>query len=405
MLKSIPRKRFSELLLIGLLFCSVCSINSFSYMMTGIPMLGSALMLLLIVILYLVWKGPQNTLGIIHGCLILLFVIIASLFGAVNGEQLHWSVYRGPIGSILIVSCVATVFAGLSDEAKGRIFICITWMFIAVSISILLSPYLYSLYKVPPPDVRRFTGVYMNPNESAMLASLGLGFCLYYFFKLGRYTYLIFACLCGLAIVLTFSKAGIIAGIVVAITGLRHSFWARHFRRGLLTILVVVVFSFSAYLSVAPKLDLQQAERIFIVGRLIAGDINEDTTTQRTRIWAEAVRKISENHWLVGEGLGAMGRVEDGIRTENRWMGVHNYWLMLLGDGGLLPFTLLILFYVFLARQSTRQNEWKELALIYWLVFFIDTMGTHGILELRYHACLIGVMCGLVRIKNGKRLI
>lgn len=190
-----------------------------------------------------------------------------------------------------------------------------------------------------------------------------------------RLLYLFIAGLMGVALVMTGSRGGIISLVaevlfLVIVTAIwRKPSERRRTRIGRLKLVagrvgMAGVLLFSLFLGVV----LMGGE--FSLTRLIDTVNVEDPTTGRAHFWAVTL-EIIKAHPYVGTGLGAFGVVYTRYDTRNglfRLEQVHNDYLQVLSDGGIIGAALALtfvgfLFYKALVRAKSRDDFRRGVAL------------------------------------------
>ena len=214
-----------------------------------------------------------------------------------------------------------------------------------------------------PPQAQPF-GPFINRHHFAGYMELAIALPLGLLFsgsleKEKRFIYLFAVVLMGIALILTNSRGGLIALVaevifLVAITafragGKRHSsekgsaIRMAATKAGLALALVVTLFGGVVFFGGEDVL------------RRLAGTVNtEDPTSGRAHFWSVAI-DIIKNHPLIGIGLGGFAVVYTGYDTNNGLMRleqVHNDYLQVLTDGGILAAGLGLFFIVTLFRRG-----------------------------------------------------
>ncbi len=225
------------------------------------------------------------------------------------------------------------------------------------------------IYWIREPAQAQPFGPFINRHHFAGYMELALALPLGLLFsgalgKEKRFIYLFAALLMAIALIMTSSRGGLIALtaeilFLVATTG----FWRREKREtlekrstmrraatkaGLALALIVAIFGGVVFLGGEDVL------------RRIVGTVNtEDPTSGRTHFWTVTV-DIIENHPVMGIGLGAFAVVYTGYDSRNglyRLEQVHNDYLQILVDGGILGAAMGLLFVVSLFRMGFVRRE------------------------------------------------
>jgi len=137
-------------------------------------------------------------------------------------------------------------------------------------------------------------------------------------------------------------------------------------------------------------LSMSQFRRLTMLTRIFQGDFSSEVTGGRGQIALYAL-----GHWLespiIGHGLGAQRQIGD-------HPGPHNTFIRVLGEGGVLPALLFVLFFVVYLRASLRCKvvPVRTIALGYLLLFFLSCLSGHNELVHRYQNVMIGTCFGLL---------
>lgn len=184
-----------------------------------------------------------------------------------------------------------------------------------------------------PTKFGRYAGVYLNPNEAGFMCIYG--YALVFSLKntslklLGQFVFT----LMGL---LTFSRTFIVIWIILNIISLKISIKN-------LKIVGIGVLIFSSLLFIDSAVGLnnprfEQLKNILNNENISTKEISKDS---RTVTWSNYYNQILESP-IFGNGYGTLS----GKTGE---LGVHNSYLMTIGEAGIIPFALLIsyMFYLF----------------------------------------------------------
>jgi O-antigen ligase len=276
------------------------------------------------------------------------------------------------------------------------------WPFRWLGIAALLMPATIFLSKffpgfiaqmAPLADIGRMTGFYLNPNEagSALCCAAAILFaCLAYDKR--RWWCVIGLVACSAAVIWTFSRAAVITLGLLAI--LQAFIGGRRGRVVVLMMAGVLVAGIVWYVIRAAQggqgLDPTQQTRINMLARIFGGELSDETTGSRFSLAMNGI-----THWLesplIGHGLG-------GQRYVGESLGSHNTFIRVLGETGILPFGLLMLFFVMTVQEGMRCKvaPIRILVLGFMLVFFLGCMTNHGELVRRHHNVLLGLSFGLL---------
>lgn len=308
--------------------------------------------------------------------------------------------YRAYGGALLIlwglVGYVASLAAG---PGLVRFLIFIRNIFLVSAASVWMSPALYQLYvNLPFSAQQRMGGFFGNPNEAAMVSVLAVALTLALPFgsRIFQTAALAMACI---AVFMTFSKTGIICLIFVLVWHLVRN--TKGYWRAMLFVCALVALAVVQNPNIiieavaehpALELDSTQKSRLLAIERILGGQIDERTTTNRTILWEITVDDALEDFPL-GRGLGSGHHIVGGLFELGVWQGAHNTFLMMLRESGVLPLLLLVAAMGATVLASFRYARWSiELTCLF--VLLIDMMATHGALATRYHNVMLAVVLG-----------
>lgn len=267
----------------------------------------------------------------------------------------------------------------------------------------LASPVLATWYRFPPPELSyRFSGVFWDANEAGLVACLAvaLGLAL-----LGRgeaswaWGMLLALALSAVAVLASFSR---IALVVLLLLLCCHLFSRSRVAR--LTVMALFFAGAGLVLNVERlPLQPQQAQRVESLLSLSDFDVERHALQSafecsRFHAWGQALPRVLEAP-LSGQGFGAFRFVKKSPRCQEggEFLGVHNLYLLLLGESGLLP---LVLFLLFLGGMLwlpwRRSGAAAAPAVAGWaLVIAVYGMVSHSALNHGWSAFIVGLSCAL----------
>jgi O-antigen ligase len=215
-------------------------------------------------------------------------------------------------------------------------------------------------------------------------------------------------CLTFGAAILTFSKMAMSLAILILAWQL-----VRWLRRISLVIIPIVAFASilivqdvsSVFNTIAeqPILELgkSQKARVMAIGSILSAKIDRDTSTGRTELWAIGIKKAWERFPL-GWGLGSFHHLIGGHYERGLWLGVHNTYLMLWGEGGALV-GILVLLWIFTMILYASRSVLRSVALPWALIFLVSMMTGHSVLGHRYQNLALAVVFGLIALTASAR--
>ena len=257
-------------------------------------------------------------------------------------------------------------------------------------------------------DPNRALGFFGNPNETGFQANLTLILAMYFYIRkrIGLIVFGVMLGICSYGAILSFSKTAIITLgflLVAFILYLTFSFLRpkSSFRKqsfGFISLLILVV-SVSLNLIILPmynELSPGQAKRIKQVGELVLeGKFNRKTTSARSGVFQDAYYRILDKPFL-GYGLSAFTR--GGLFASSPSHGVHNMYLRIAGEGGVLLlifFMGLLTFYMYSGLFVVK----KEIGFIFFLFIFsiaLYAIASHSLFNKKFVFGLFGVFLAVI---------
>lgn len=302
---------------------------------------------------------------------------------------------------IVIVSAVAT---RRIVETRGihyfmKIFLVLV---VAGAWTVFLSPYMSGIYAkhrntMLSHGAGRWMGFFANPNSTGMAGVYALGVCVTCWnFKLRDFPfkkYLPLAvAITGLGVLLTFSRSSI---LTFTILGVGYAVFTFKVNRrmlgaifgGVLTLTIAFWFFTGGYKNF--DWERQQLKRIVSIEKIIKGESNERDLGGRMDGVRGGIDYWTESPFI-GHGMGMMHsmprRFFDGL-------GCHNTHLMVLGETGVIGFTVYLTFLFIFAKSALAAKTMyvRVFAVCLFLGFIGNALVSHGMLEDRNVNILLGV--------------
>lgn len=295
-------------------------------------------------------------------------------------------------GTFLFVTSISLWLIARQDELFKTALVFFKYILIATCIFTLLSPQLAQYLNYVAAQ-ERASGLFENPNEAATAALYALVLILA--FPTGKPAVtLVQIGIAIAALILTFSKNGFLIMFVIFAY---YIYEKRSAKLAILFFLIVPSLSVIATTIVATGgIDLygEQKERFDDILAIFTGNFNARTTTGRTLLWDFGMDRIAHTFpW--GGGLGQFHAMEGGFRgTTNGWLGIHNTFLMILGEAGVIPFVLFIVFLVGLCLRSVHTRH-RFVAIGFCIVLVFDMTATHGVLGFRLANVVLAFMIAI----------
>lgn len=187
----------------------------------------------------------------------------------------------------------------------------------------------------------RYSGLYLNPNEAGFICIIGFALS----FKLKNTSISFFGqfifTLMGL---LTFSRTFLIIWLIINLLSIMINF--KNIR-----IIGIGILIFSTLLLIDEYVGLnnprfEQLQNVVLKKNISINEVSEDS---RMETWSKFYDRITGKPFI-GSGYGTFsGKKGD--------LGVHNSFLMIIGEAGIIPFLLFISYFIYLFYWSIRLTK------------------------------------------------
>lgn len=311
---------------------------------------------------------------------------------------------RGYLSSIVILLCFykLTTWALLNFDFYSLLSRMYVFLLMGVGVIFFSSVIGFNIGL----DMDRASGFFANPNTAAgfILYCLCLTLC----FAISErqkfgFLYLLLVPLLFYAIFITFSKAGLITFplVVFAFLGLCILRYKKLFKSKrkifawlFLSIIVAIAIISIYFSSIVEQLSWGQFLRLQRTLAFLSGEFTEATTSERSTLFSIGFNLIAD-HPIIGNGLTSFHAYD--IPVNGKHIGVHNTFLLILGEAGFLPFIMYSILIVVLVVKSWKLKNLSIsfLFLSIMIVYIVNVAGTgHNGLDDRVSNCLFGVMLG-----------
>jgi O-Antigen ligase len=299
--------------------------------------------------------------------LVLLMLVLPLLLMLLSDRPFERGVYTSLI-CVLLVFLVTSVLALRADLDPALA----TAAFVIVAVGATLNLYeLLVANNVWSNAPGRSAGFYINPNSSSeALLGYGLIFLTARIGKL-RIVDLILSALVVVGVVATFSRAGILASLVLLPAAALMRVHCESVPRLVAGAVVTSLLAFAFISYVVQSLDLSPDATKRIESLIEAGGVG-DYQSDRGGAASAALDLIAE-HPVFGAGVRSAGEMSEGP---------HNMFLAMMVDygiGGLTVYLVVIIRLILMARRADRSLSATVLAFIAWLVIF--SFSSHNMLD------------------------
>jgi len=284
---------------------------------------------------------------------------------------------------MIVVVCAGEV---LYRTTKKEIYL----IFFIGALSIIINAFIFPTANAAfSANYGRFSGFYLNPNYAGSICLLG--YALSYAVKdkrlrlAGQFVF-------TLAGVLTFSRTFIVIWLFVNFIAIYQS------RKNLIApviggLVLILVFTFSSGLTLNTE-RFSALESIFDEESVQTSTITKDS---RTATWAAYFDRIMDKP-LLGNGYNK-------LQSKAYGPGVHNSYLMVIGEAGIVPFLLMIGIYLFLVLKSYKSFKTHPEYFYIICVIAIGMSTGHGFFH-NFFSVLISMFIYIEhrKIKEGRQI-
>ena len=384
------------------------------FMTTGIPFVGLVLLTPPAGFLLLwYWRFAASN-GVVLAAVgpLLAYLLFALLYGVSRGDD--WLLVHQYLFSCILTAVIAAHVVRSGDGSVLRLTRMARDALLFSTVSVILSPWLQPYLK-PDDALHRYAGLWDNPNEAALMAVVFLNFVLYRPYRRLIPNGVAIAAATA-AVAVAFSRTGLVLFFLSLVLFL--------FRRrplvAVIACLAAVPLSFgllSVLLDIFQRSDIatllsrQQAVRVAEVYLFFEGSFTRTQATSmylgyRDILWTRAVAVIG-GHFPHGAGLGAFHHLEGGRVLGMSgggldWGGVHNMYLLIAGEAGMVMFMLLAACYGrLLAKSLFRTADGLPFSIIFTTLAY--WMTTHSALGQRHGMVVLGIAVGVLGRTREKR--
>lgn len=330
-----------------------------------------------------------------------------------NDNNGYLLVLKGYISTIIIIFTfykltTVAILSGKFANLIKRIF-----FFFLVGLAFIVLMPLLGIESIGI-DKDRSGGLFESPNVAASFTLYATCFTLFFAARKQKWAFLnlILVPFLGYAAFLTFSKAAMITFPLLIFMFLgflivKSKYIKKQNYPTIGTIILVVagiiIYVISNFQSIYESLDYSQVLRIQKTLALLSGEVNENTTSERSGLFRIGFQLISERP-ILGNGMTSFHYFNIPLNGHN--VGVHNTFLMVFGEAGVFVFLFYIIIFVASVIRALRLRSLSLSFLFVSLsfVYFLNMGGaSHNGLDDRITNCWTGIMLGVFAFE--KKLI
>jgi len=389
----------------------VMNLNGVVNLLTGRGQTFSILMLACCAYLLLrffkrIWSPSALLVSLsIFSYLALAWVYYSPITSTVDPLRLTNSYFN----SVIVLMALIVYCSGLRGKRRLNFSRFLRDVCIISAVATMASPFLYRFYvNLPPSFEQRMGGLFANPNEAATMGVLALAL-LQVFPHKRRSIQLCLILLIGASIIVTLSKTGMAAAVIV-LTLTTFAIVKGVGKVALLSAVAAAVFVIQdldklivrAVDMLGADLSASQMDRLFAVVDILSGRIDTYTSTNRSDIWA-LILSDAWDRFPAGGGLGSAHFYVGGYMDNGVWQGAHNTFLMVLAEAGPIPFALLVMTIGFTAWRVVRFGRAGFPYLVVLIVICIEMLASHNSLVLRQSNIALAFVVGMAASKIQER--
>jgi O-antigen ligase len=393
----IASHRFPSILILAassIVIAAGLNMNGFLALLTGQSQLVSVLFAASAIIILAVarpyWMSSIPIMAFVSA--MVSYVAFGTFFSSVSTQPIQLSYIITYLASVLIIVAIAAYTLQSTEREINRLIGLTKIVFLVTSVAVLLSPVINRVYLQLTDTPTRNSGFFSNPNEAGMACAIAFLLVLTTA-KRSKRTFLISVAISVGACVSTFSRSAMIAIFIVSVIyAVKRRQWILLSGLALLVILAGVIVSF--VLASDMQLSSDQILRLNDISSLLQGHLNNATSGSRIDLFEIGLARIAAIFPL-GDGLGTFHFLFGGVRSADAgiWLGVHNTYLMILGESGVVPF-LLFLFANIAWFENIIRRDRSIFHLGYFVILQTNLLTAHDAMGLRFENVMLGLVLG-----------
>jgi O-antigen ligase len=404
--------------MVVILFCIALNGLNFMYHLKGITITSPLMSCTCFIGVYLLWQSPaipnlSYQLWTLFS--VIYFVIAYSVYFIYH--EIHpkidfvYTIRTYFYNFIIIIVIYRYVLFCIHRNRFEWLINLLSIIFILGSLTVIfaipLGFYTFQYVNQPPYiSFDRFAGIYFNPNTAGFIANITTILGLATLLRQNSPKILgIIGVLVGvITMVFSFSKTAILIFVVLLLlmAGIYFSMYRKIDRttRRIANVFFILILYGLVQLGILisvffSDLTRNQQERITQIETILSGKGDKSSTSNRAELAELGLRKISDRP-ILGSGLFSFVQLLEAGKETGDDVGVHNIFLRVWGEAGILPFLLFMAFfgasfwYAFLI--PTAWLRFLTTGLLFTLAFFGST--NHNVLEDNICGLITSLICG-----------
>lgn len=421
----IPYLKIIKINIAIICFLLISDLNGVMESLIGIGQLLSPLILISSIInLILVYVHKKHFLFNKSILIILSFYTFYFFFSGIvrisNYDKLFYgipfsSLFMGYFTSVIIISAV--YFSTLVLIKEGQV---------NLAFNIIIFALIFSTATVIFTDVSgignftqgkedldntRASGFFANPNEAGLVANFCFVFIIFFFIEnIGSKKLLILLMAASVyASFRSFSKTSMVISAILLVYFIYYlyNYYLKNKKvlKVIITTIIVaslalIIFAINNLDELTKDWDSNQRIRIEAFTLLLTqGELETETDTERGDAFKFGINIIKESPFI-GKGYGYL---QYGIISNNQ--GVHNTYLMVFGESGIIGFLLFIYIFIQLSGFILFYQEKKSIIFLFTsviIIILINCMTSHNVLLFRPINVVLAVLAALTGISGKK---
>ena len=390
------------------------NVNGLTLLLAGARQAFSPAILLCCLVLILAGVRhvpPSRALGapglVLLGALVsyLWSGLLVALVTGLEHRVDFWPYLRGHVVSpVMVLAAALGSSVVLRETGDERLLTGILVLLTVTCIVVLMSPMLPTVSQFVPATSRyRMHGSFLDPNEAGFAGCMTAALATVLLRSRRRRPLAWLALtVAAAAVVASASRTAFISLVLIFAVLLVLNRGGRRYFLGWFAVVGLVVGGAAAlgFEQIAGELDPKNIARIqTVMDAVRQAEITDRLFGGRLYWWREGWDALAGSP-VFGAGLGAFREIHGMPYT-----GVHNQYMLLMGEAGLVPLLLFLLFIgLMLSSCARRRHSTAAIAALAWMVLIaLFCLTFHTVLTNRLVEFLIGVSCALMMTPETRR--